>query len=214
MARTKRSHPSSRSSKPSLFFSPDGAFGMSDFTEYELNPFHLPDRLLRAIGLATASFAQTESVLRDAIAGCAGLDIEYGGAITTHMTLPLCFSALRSVAEIRIDDLDALDALDELMNDVQLASEKRNDIAHNAWSIDPENGATGYLKTTARTSFDMKLIPKSADDVEADAIFIYEAGMKLMQFLMTHGLLPSFPSEPRPRAQKSKAARKKRREKV
>jgi hypothetical protein len=81
-------------------------------TIYDFDPRNLPERLKIAIGLAITSFSQTEQFIQHAIAGCCGIDIEYGKAITLHMTMPLRFSVLRSVAELRIDDLDTLDELD------------------------------------------------------------------------------------------------------
>ena len=68
---------------------------------YDFDPRNLPEELLAAIGLTIASFVQIEGHLQSAIAGCAGIDIEYGKAITTHMSMPLKISVLRSVAEIQ-----------------------------------------------------------------------------------------------------------------
>ncbi len=97
---------------------------------YDFDPHNLPQKLLAAIGLALTSYAQTERMVQDAIAGCLGVDTEYGAAATTHMAMPLRFSVLKSVAEIRIDDLDALDELDELISKVEDAANRRNAIAH------------------------------------------------------------------------------------
>ena len=146
-----------------------------------------------------------------AIAGCIGVDTEYGKAITTHMSMPLRFGVLRSVAEITIDSLDALDELDDLIDRVDAAFGKRNDIAHNQWLRDPETGEFGMVKETSRISYKVEVIPATVDRVKADALEIYHSGTSLMSFLMRHGLLPSLLSEPRPRAHKTKAARRERR---
>ena len=61
---------------------------MPSYPVYDFDPRNLPQELLAAIGLAITSFAQIEKNLQDAIAGCANIDIEYGKAITTHMTMP------------------------------------------------------------------------------------------------------------------------------
>jgi hypothetical protein len=54
----------------------------------------------------------------------------------------------------------------------------------------------------------------AAEEIIKDADFIYDAGMALHTFLSERGLLPPFPPKPRPRAHKSKAARKARRKKM
>lgn len=182
--------------------------------EYDFDPRNLPQEALAAIGLAVASSAQTESMIEMAIAGCAGVDIEYGGAITTHMAAPLRFSVLRSVAEIRINDLDDLDELDCLLDNCKDAFDARNGIAHHTWCQDPDSHDLFTVKQTARARYEMDLIPMTVDQVKLDAAFIYWAGMDLMTFLQRTGLLPSFPPPGRTRAHKSKAARKTRRKKL
>ena len=142
--------------------------------------------------------------------GCLGVDAEYGAAVTTHMSAPLRFSVLKSVAEIRIDDLDILDELDEQLVELETAFNKRNDLVHNQWARNPDTGDVFTVKEKARTRYEMDLIPMSIDGVKSDALFIYQTGMNFMTFLMTNGLLPPVPSG-HPRSHKSKAVRKKRR---
>lgn len=186
---------------------------MTKVTEYDFDPRNLPHDLLAAIGLAITSSTQTEHIMQDAIAGCAGIDAEYGRAITTHMPMPLRFSVLRSVAEIHIDDLDHLDELDELLKEVDTAINKRNDLAHNQWCREPKSGDLFVIKEKARTRYELDLLPMSIDHIKSEATFIYDVGIRFMRFLMARGLLP--PASPhRPRAHKSKAARKVRRNKT
>jgi len=182
------------------------------FKEYDFDPRNLPQDLLAAIGLMTASAAQTEGCIEAAIAGCLGVDFEYGKGLTTHMTAPLRDSVLRSVAEIRIDDLDALDRLDELLDAINEAYSKRNAVVHHAWCRDPDTDAVFTHKETSRARYESDLIPMSVDQVKSDALFVYQAGMDLYSFLLARDLLPTFPPEGRFRGHKSKAARKKRRE--
>jgi hypothetical protein len=107
------------------------------FPVYDFDPRNLPDRLLKAIGLTVASAAQTEHIVQQAIAGCAGLNVEYGLAFTTHMNMPLRFSVLRSLAEIRFEP-SVIDLLDTLINDIDTAFQKRNEVAHDSWGRDPK----------------------------------------------------------------------------
>ena len=92
-------------------------------TYYDFDPRNLPEEFLTQIGLAITCASQTEDMFAMAIMGCAGLDSEYGGAVTTHMTMPLKFSVLRSVAEIRLE-VGQLDQLDDLLEDVDAAMNK------------------------------------------------------------------------------------------
>src|SRR5882724_10094125 len=113
---------------------------MAALEYYDFDPRNLPQDLLAAIGLMTTSAAYTESCVDEAIAGCLGVDYEYGQAVTTHMTMPLRFSVLKSAAEIRIDDVDALDRLDDLVDRIERAFEKRNAIVHHVLCRDPKTG--------------------------------------------------------------------------
>jgi hypothetical protein len=177
------------------------------YKEYDYNPYNLPQDLLAATGLAIACASQTEDIVSMAVAGCAGVNSAYGGAIITHMTMPLRLSILRSTAEIRLDDLDALDELDDIIELIEDAFEKRNAIAHHLWARDPETNAIYLQKAKARISYQIDLLPITVDQVKADAALIYEVGMRLMAFLRLHKLLPPIPDR-LDRAHKLKAARK------
>jgi hypothetical protein len=52
----------------------------------------------------------------------------------------------------------------------------------------------------------------SIDGVRQDALFVYDAGMELMTFLMEHGFQLKWPPPNRYCGHKSRAERKKRRE--
>jgi hypothetical protein len=185
---------------------------MEPYKEYDFDPRNLPQDVLAAIGLVTACSAQTEHVVEMGIGGCAELDVEYSAAITTHMNAPLRDHVLRAVAQIRIENIDDLDELDRLLDKVNVAFSKRNDYVHHSWCRDPDTGKIFTNITVARGEVDAELIPMSVNQIKADAVLIYQAGMDLMSFLIARGLLPPFPARKRPRAHKSKAARKKRRE--
>lgn len=180
--------------------------------EYDFTPHNLPQELLSAIGLMTACAAQTESIVESALHGCLGIDFEYGMAITTHMAMPQRFSALRASAEIRIDDLDLLDELDDIIAKLEKAFELRNAVVHHTWCRDQTTNDVFSVKSSARKSVRMDLIPLAISDVKRDALIVYEIGLHLMAFLKRNNLLPAIPDAPRPRQHKSASARKKRRE--
>jgi hypothetical protein len=185
---------------------------MADYKEYDWNPYTLPSNMLEAIGMVTACYAQSEAILQDAIAGCARVDFQTGKAITTHMAMPLRFDVLRAVGEINVDDLDALDELDEHLEQFAIATQKRNAVSHNRWCRDPATGEVFTVKDSARGTLRSDLVPTTVEQVRADAQFIYEVGMKLFVFLKRHKLMPGLPHNLAPRGHKTKAARKKRRE--
>jgi hypothetical protein len=174
---------------------------------YDYDPRDLPAEYLQAIGLVTAAAAQTEHIEQMFIAACLGIDGEYGAAVTTHMTAPLRDNVARAAAELRINDVDALDLLDNLLDEVQAAAGKRNDVVHHGWCRDPNSGAVFTQKNTARGSVRVDLIPMSIDQIKGDATFVYEAGMKLLNFMTRYKLWPDV-APLRPRGHKTKAARK------
>jgi hypothetical protein len=178
---------------------------------YDYDPRNLPQEVLAAIGLAIACSSQTESILSMAIGGCLGLDAEYALTITTHMPLPLKFSVLRSAAEIRIDDLDALDDLDRLLDSIDKALGRRHELAHTSWCQDPDTSQLFRIRKIARTRVETELILVTPETIRNDADTIYQAGMELYSFLLDRDLLPRELTGFRPRGHKSKAARKKRR---
>lgn len=178
---------------------------------YDYDPRNLPKEALEAIGLAVASAAQTEHVIEMAIGGCLGLDAMYMTAVTTHMPMPLRFNVLRAAAEIRIDDLDALDDLDEIIERVEKAMASRNDVAHNSWLRDEKTNIIYTQKTTARGSIDTELIPMNIEKIKLDAAAITKAGHDLLTFLSSKNLFPTLPTTRIDRSNRTKGARKKRR---
>ena len=130
------------------------------YKEFDFDPHNLPNDVLEAIGLAMTSSAQTESIIEMAIAGCLKVEVDYGAAVTTHMSAPLRDSVLRAVAEIRIDDLDTLDELDRILDHIRdEVQPRRNAIAHHTWCRDPNTDEVFTVKQTARGSVDAELIP-------------------------------------------------------
>jgi hypothetical protein len=177
----------------------------------DFDPFNLPQDVLEAVGLITSASSHTEYVVEQGIAGCAGLDIECGAAITTHMTSPHRDNVLRALAEIRIDSLDDLDELDNLLDHVFKTLKLRNDYVHNSLCVDKNTGEILATRTEARGSVAVELFPVSVNEIKDSAKRIYLAGIDLYRFLRARGLLPRIPTSARPRFHKTKAERTKRR---
>jgi hypothetical protein len=160
------------------------------------------------------SSSQTENIVQLAISACLGVEAHYSAAVTTHMTAPLRDHVLRSVAQIRIDNLDALDDLDNLLDNINSAFTKRNLYVHHALARDYDTNQCFIAKTESRGQLESELIPVTVDQIKADADIIREAGLNLMTFLQRNGLELRFPAQPVYRGHKTKAARKKRRKEL
>lgn len=176
----------------------------------DFTPSGLPPDYLQAIGLMATSSSHTESVVEMAIAGMLGVDGHVGWAVTTHMPAPLRTSVLRSAAAIRITDPDVLDQLDGLLISLKAAQEKRNTVVHGSWALRPSDSAVMLIKSDARTHVTVDLRPKPVKEIELEALALYEIGMDLMSFLITHSLVPPLPSKA-PHAFADPKARKRRR---
>jgi hypothetical protein len=181
------------------------------FRNLDFDPRNLPKDYLEAIGLACACYAQTEDNVQVAIAGLLAVDIEVGWAITTHMTAPLRESVLKSLTDIKFDDLSDIEEFDRLMGDVHEAANKRNRIAHNLWCTDEQTREIFQVRYDARTRVTAEVIPVSLETIRSDAEFIYLAGIEFLRFLIAKGLLPALPSRDRARFDKRKAIKQKRR---
>jgi hypothetical protein len=187
---------------------------MADLQEpydFDYDPYSLPPAFLRAIGLVTAAAAQTENFVEELIAGCLGIDFEYGMAVTLHMSMPQRFNAARAAAEIKLDDLDALDELDDLLDRTEKAFEGRNTVVHNELAVEHATGRVFLVKQTARGRVESDVREITSTEIEATAKELYDVGLVLFTFAKNHGLLASLPPGPRPRHHKSRAARKMRR---
>jgi hypothetical protein len=181
---------------------------------YDYDPRNLPSDMLQAIGLIAACSAQNEYIIQQAIGGCLGVDIEYSDAVTTHMSSPHRDNVLRAVAEIKIDSLDDLDQLDALLDKINEGFSRRNGYVRHSWCRDQKTNDCFTTQVTARGRVEVALLPIAVEKILEDADFIYVAGLELHSFLSERGLLPPIPAKFRPRAHKSKAARKARRKKM
>ncbi|WP_457797639.1 hypothetical protein [Methylocystis sp. S23] len=182
---------------------------MSDtFKVYDFDPRNLPQELLSAIGLMAASTAQTEHIVEMAIHCFLGVDIEYGQAITSHMSMPQRLNCLMASAEIRIDDIESLVELEEIVEKIESSFNLRNAVIHHTWCVDPETDQISTVKTSARGTVKTDFVHMTVDKVKADALVVYAAGISLMEFLIAREFRQTLPPIGRQRGHKTKAARK------
>ncbi|HSQ95519.1 MAG TPA: hypothetical protein VLM18_05395 [Croceibacterium sp.] len=176
----------------------------------DFDPRNLPQEHLAAIGLMSAAASHTDSIVEMAIAGMLGIDGEQGWAVTAHMSAPLRTSVLKSAAEIVIDDGNALDVLDDIMNDIKTAAEARNDMIHGSWAFRQSDKAVLLIQQSARTHVEATLIPVTVNEIKRKALTLYEAGLSLMEFIIEAKKVPPLPRE-RNRGDNAPKARKARR---
>ena len=186
-------------------------FPIGEDDVFDFDPRNLPASYRKAIGLVAAASAQTESMVQYAICAFLQVDAEYGWAVTAHMNSQMRDQVLRATAEIRIDDLDALDALDDLMERIGAANGKRNGHVHAEWCRDPKTGLVYAASVKARGRVESTMVKVTVEDIKADADTIYKLGIELFNFVHAMGLEAPIPPPSRPRGHKSKAARKQRR---
>lgn len=176
---------------------------------FDYDARNLPNEVLEAIGLVISVSTQTENIVREAIGGCLQIDMEMNGALTAHMNMGLRFDTLKSIAEMRIDDLDDLDELDILLDHCKVGFTERNKIAHCQWYRDPENDSIFIVKESSRGRYEMTTQLINAEQIRLEAEYIYWAGLDLFAFLRRVDLLPDYPPIDRIRDHKSPTNRKK-----
>jgi hypothetical protein len=151
-------------------------------------------------------------VLQDFIGGLLKIDMAETRALTAHMSMPLKDDVARALAELNAPTSDELDLVDDVLDDVWNAMQKRNTFAHNAFCMHPETGEVMSWREQARGSLSGKLSPISANEIERDAALIYYAGMKLQGIMMTRNIAPVGRVGPlREPLKRTKAARESRR---
>ena len=179
----------------------------------DFEPQNLPQDILAALGLMSASASNTESIVEMAIAGMLNLDGEQGWAVTAHMPSPLRMSVLKSAAEIKLTQAKALDELDVLLENIKTTAGARNEMVHGSWCRVPSTGEVRLINQEARTHVSVSSRPVTVDEIKLKAVAIYDAGIDLMRFLIALELVPALPRS-RERGtntpQSRKAARKKR----
>ncbi|HBR67898.1 MAG TPA: hypothetical protein DEA55_00805 [Rhodospirillaceae bacterium] len=179
---------------------------------WDFDPRNLPPKFLQAVGLLAGASAQTEHVLGKFIGGLLGIDAIQALALTSNMTIPLKERVIRALAELRAPDLQELDKIDDLIDAAIAAFEKRNTVLHNPFMIHPETEEIFSHRLRVKGSLHLELKVITIEEIEQDAITLYEIGMRIMEFIDSRGLFPPIPIKPLRKApNRGKEAREKRR---
>jgi hypothetical protein len=184
----------------------------SELTIYDFDPNNVPPEYLQAVGLVAMASASTESAMSDVIGGLCGLDNIEALALSTHMSVPLKDHVARALIELNAGSIEILDQVDDLLDDVTDAMDRRNAIIHNELITDPKTGQILSHRLKARGSVQLELRPISVEEIKEDARLIYEAGLNLIAFMGMLGIHPrerKIPlREPVKRSQKARAERR------
>ncbi|WP_333591408.1 hypothetical protein [Brevundimonas sp.] len=163
---------------------------------YDFDPGNLPPELLQAIGRMAMCAAQTESVMQSFIGAVLEIDNLETVALTAHMAAPLKDHVARALIELNGANVETIDLVDDLLDAISTAAEKRNVVIHNSILRHPQTGELFSYRQTARGSLQVSLQPVSVEEIEKDATLIYEAGMDLVRFMILNNITPNNRTRP------------------
>lgn len=159
------------------------------YKTYDFAPDRLPSELLQSLGYVSAAAAQAEFCINAAIAGVVGLNELVGMSVTTHMSMPMRFQALRSGGHMRWGrDDPTMKALEELIVGLEAAFEQRNKFVHGSWAVDPVDGSTHLIRQSARKSVQMARQAVGWEVVRAAGDRLTELGHEVMGLTIQAGL--------------------------
>jgi len=121
--------------------------------------------------------------MKDLLGGLLGIDNVDTLAVATHMSFPLKDQIIRALAELRADQAAFVDSLDDLLDTVKEAMDRRNVLVHNPLMLNPETNEVFSHRLKARGSLQLELKPITVDEIEQDAALIYEVGLSIIQFM-------------------------------
>lgn len=179
---------------------------------YDFDPHKLPKEYLEAIGLMVAAASQTEDIVGQFIGGLLGIDNLQSVALTTHMSGPIRDHIARALAEIEAPTEDVVHEIDEILDSINVAMEKRNTLVHNALGRHPVTNEVVSLRIKARGSLQAQLTPISVEGIREDATLLCNAGLKLMWFMSRRSVRPTIRNTPKraplKRGKKARAERR------
>jgi len=180
---------------------------------YDFDPNNIPPEYLQAVGLVAMTSASTESATAEFIGALIGADNIETLALTTHMNAPLKDHVARSLIELNAVSAEILDQVDDLLDNIDDATARRNVIIHNQLIMHPKTGEVLSHRLKARGSLQLELRPISVEEIKEDARLIYEAALALINFMGIFRIEPRERRAPlREPLNRSKKARAERRD--
>lgn len=153
------------------------------------NMVNLSDKHLQAIGEVAVRWAEVEENVKEIIWDLANLRHDSGLAITAHLSESNLVQIARALVERLVAGPEkqlAEDINGHLNFIIGKLYPKRNSMVHSTWGISHEPGKTEILPITARGT--LKFGPRqdfSSDDIFAIAEEIYDANVKLYEYVST-----------------------------
>lgn len=129
---------------------------LSDPSPKEAPPPFLAPEFLQELGNLVAYWAYLESAVEHVIWGLIGIPRKLGVALTTHIGMVSRCHMLGILAERQFPaNSEILSDLTKLLDDIESARVKRNDLVHAFWKHDPTGTKreAEALKITARGQF-------------------------------------------------------------
>jgi hypothetical protein len=180
-------------------------------TIYDFDPNGIPDDYLRAIGRVMLCAAQAEDSVRTAIGVFLKIDNIETLALTNQLSGPLKDKILRAVVELNAPSASIVDALDDILDDVNAAMVERNAFAHRSLCRDPDSGEVLIWWEKVSGSIELELRPITAAEINSAGDRLLEASHRLTVFLQGFGG-PKFRGgalrEPLKRSKAARAARR------
>jgi len=142
------------------------------------------DEHLRALGKITTNFAMLEEVVSVCIWGLIGEEQRLGRVITTELSFSRKVDLLSSLYRYRINSAEKLSELNELLNQLALAEEKRNSITHSHWGAGSTKQTITRIKATAKRGAGLKFQfeKMNVDDLNEIADFIAKLAYTVLKF--------------------------------
>jgi hypothetical protein len=163
---------------------------------FDFAPTSLPKEFLEAIGLMSASWANLDSTISNAIGGLLDIDSTMALAITAHASLPQKFDQLKTLAHLKFgDESKQYQKILEYIEQAKSCQRKRNEVVHNAWCIDTKTGKVHHVAMTARGKVKIQIAAPTAEQVRLDAFNVNKLSLEIFMFLMDQDLLPHLPPE-------------------
>lgn len=137
----------------------------------------LSDEHLRSIGKITAYFAKLELLVSFCIWSLIEGEQRLGQIVTAELSFSGKVALLSSLYRYRVNSPERLTELEELLDRVSQAEEKRNAMIHSFWGAGRTKETITRIKTTAKRSKGLKFHFQEMKVQELDEVADFIAGV-------------------------------------
>ena len=151
------------------------------------------EKFFTPIGNVVMTFQDADFALTMLLASLLNEEGNVALAFAVPLTIQKKLDVIKSIAPFKIKEQALLDELDEIVNEMVQANERRNGIVHGYWLTSVKEGPIGYYKPVAgRGGLKNFVESKSIEDMNAVIGIIQKAAQHLFSFtgkLHKHGVL-------------------------